>query len=117
MAFPSDLSAIQLTAVRGPAQFGRSGVSCTSSHHSCVATCLGLGVTISDGLLTSLNSVDTPLSAEILGKIAEIGTAAGGILTVRTEGKVVEKGKAACNAAPQIKKIEDVTGKDACTSR
>ena len=75
-----------------------------------------LAVTISDGLLTTLNSVNTPLTADLLGKIAEIGTAAGGLLLRRTEPGVIGPGTA-CNAAPQIKKIEDVTGKDACSSR
>ena len=73
-----------------------------------------LAVTISDGLLTSLNSENAPLTAELLGKIAEIGTAVGGIAAL---GKIeVRENETACNAAPQIKKIEDVTGKDACSS-
>jgi len=75
-----------------------------------------LEVTISDGLLTSLNSENTPLTAELLGKITELGTAAGAFVAP-TQSKVGEGETAACNAAPQIKKIEDVTGKDACSSR
>ena len=81
-----------------------------------------LEVTISDGLLTSLNSENTPLTAELLGNIGRDRHGCGGAFVLAIESKVGE-GETAPPPAPQIKKIEDLAGsqrpasKDACSSR